>query len=262
MTLPFPGSAPRAAPVVDEPGHGAARRVEAGGTPPRTPIVELVGPAGAGKTAVLHAIRQRDDTVFAGFRIDRLHSLPRIPGHALALAPLGLRLLRDDPRLWRPRMQHLLRLRILSASLVGKRTGGYRAVVLDEGPVFSLCRLRLFRDASRLPDFPAGVWTRIQRSWSGQLDLVVWLDAPDPVLIHRIRSRPKDHEIKARTDQEMRRFLERFRETYRTILAELAASGGLRTIELNSAALPPDEIALRVLAALEPGGPQARASRQ
>jgi len=44
--------------------------------PQRPLIVELVGPAGAGKSAVMHALSRRDATVRPGLRIDGTGTCP------------------------------------------------------------------------------------------------------------------------------------------------------------------------------------------
>lgn len=227
-----------------EPGENPAAR--------RWPlVVELVGPAGAGKTAVLQALRQRDGGIQAGLRIDRMRSLPVITRHALTLAPAGLELIRLAGRTWRSSLQHLLRLRTLGTLLQRDRSSPHRAIVLDEGPLFSLCRLLLFQRWIRPDTAPPQAWLREVAQWTGTMDLVIWLDAPDPILAQRIRSRAKGHEVKEASGAEIFRFLARFRNAYREILSRLASGGRPVVIAIDTGATGPDQVAAIVLAAIE-----------
>ncbi len=146
-------------------------------------------------------------------------------------------------------MQHLLRLRTLHTRLAQEAARPYQAIVLDEGPVFSLCRLRLFRKATHRITRPQG-WSTTLSPWGGVLDLVIWLDAPDLVLAQRIRNRPKDHEVKDSTERDIHEFLGRFRSTYREILTEMTADGRMQVVEFDTARDSADQIADAALAAM------------
>ncbi len=225
-------------------------RVDAG-APPRPLIVELVGPAGAGKTAALRALGQRADSVQPGLRIDRLRYLPIIIWHTLALASTGFELLEESPRSWWPGMRHLVRLRTLHAVLAREASPSHRAIILDEGPVFSLSRLSMFQNASLGNGRLARAWRTILDRWAGTLDVVIWLDAPDPVLAQRIRSRSKFHQVKEATDQQLYEFLGRYRSAYREVLARLTAAGHVRLVEMDTDGESADQAAAKILAVLE-----------
>ena len=230
--------------------------------PPRPLIVELVGPAGAGKTAALRAIGTRDGSVRAGFHLDRLRSLPMILRHTLALAPTGFGLMGENPLAWWPGMRHLLRLTTLRAVLSGRTTSStHRAVVLDEGPVFSLTRLRAFQNVSAGNGRWARSWRAALDEWANALDLVVWLDAPDPLLAQRIRRRFKAHRVKDGTEREVFEFLQRYRSAYQAVLAELSAAGHVKVVEIDTAVASADHVAGTLLTLLDrmqrPPGPAA-----
>lgn len=213
--------------------------------------MELVGPAGAGKTAALRALGQRADSVQPGLRIDRLRYLPIIIWHTLALASTGFELLEESPRSWWPGMRHLVRLRTLHAVLAREASPSHRAIILDEGPVFSLSRLSMFQNASLGNGRLARAWRTILDRWAGTLDVVIWLDAPDPVLAQRIRSRSKFHQVKEATDQQLYEFLGRYRSAYREVLARLTAAGHVRLVEMDTDGESADQAAAKILAVLE-----------
>jgi hypothetical protein len=220
--------------------------------PARSRIAELVGPAGAGKTAMLRAIGRHNGGIRAGLHIDRVRYLPALVGHAIALAPIALELLRNEPRSLRPGLLHLLRLRTLATVLEREATAGRPAVVLDEGPLFSLGRLSVFQHANRGDTRLARAWHEHLDQWARRLDVVIWLDAPDLVLARRIRSRPKAHRVKSDSDQAVFEFLSHYRRAYEEIRARLTASGRIRMIDVDTAALSAEQAVPLVLAALTP----------
>jgi deoxyadenosine/deoxycytidine kinase len=213
-------------------------------------IVELVGPAGAGKTAVMHALGRRDATVRPGLRIDRYRHLPLIVGHALPLVPTGLELFRNAPRSWWQSFLLLVRLATLHAVLQREAGHAYRAVILDEGPVFTLTRLRVFEEASFQNARFARCWRAALEQWAATLDVVIWLDAPDHVLTERIRSRPKAHRVKQRSDQAIGEFLARYRRAYRLVLDQMATAHRIRLVEISTTTESADQIAAAILPVL------------
>ena len=65
-------------------------------------------------------------------------------------------------------------------------------------------------------------WDDMLRLWARELDVIVWLDAPDEVLRDRINGRAQNHRQKGRQADEAHGFLARYR---------LAFEGALRTME-------------------------------
>lgn len=221
--------------------------------------VELVGPAGAGKTSVLREIGRRDGSIQLWQRFDRgLRHLPAISRDAIALAPAAIQLLYHQPRSSRLCIQHLLRLRRFRTILAGAATPPSRARLLGEGPVYSLCRLQLAQDALPVTTVLPRAWRATLAQWPGDLDVIVSLDAPDAVLANRIRLRSKSHEIKDRHDADVYAFLQRYRDAYRDILARLSALGRVRVVAIDTAEESIEGIATRILGVIEDLRPRAR----
>lgn len=231
-----------------------------GATSERPLVVELVGPAGAGKTALLHAISARDGTVQSGLRIDRLQFLPLILWHSLALAPAAAELFAENPRSWWPGMRQLVRLRTLHPALAREAGAASRAIILDEGPLFSLARLTVFQNADRGHGRLAREWRSQLARWAEALDVVVWLDAPDTVLSDRIRTRGKPHMVKNGTEREVIEFLDRYRSAYRSVLDYLHAAGHGRVVEIQTNESTTDRIAEDILVVLRHGRAANRAA--
>lgn len=238
----------------------AVTRRPNGGAASESPlIVELVGPAGAGKTALLRAISARDPSVRSGLRIERLQFLPLILWHALALAPAAIDLFAESTRLWWPGMLHLVRLRTLHTALAREARSGSRAIILDEGPLFSLARLTVFQNADRGHGALTREWRAELTRWTSELDVVVWLDAPDKVLSERIRGRDKQHPVKDGTEDEVTEFLGRFRSAYQGLMDRVRAAGRVRIVQIQTNEDTTDHMAEITLAALGRGTQTNRA---
>lgn len=214
-------------------------------------IVELVGPAGVGKTALLRAMGARDPSVRSGLHINRLQFLPLILWHALVLAPTAFELFSENTRWW-PGLRQLVRLRTLHPALARAAGSGSRAIILDEGPLFSLTRLGVFQRADVGHGRLAREWRAELARWSNELDVVVWLDAPDRVLSERIRGRDKEHQVKNATEAEVTEFLDRYRSAYLGVLDSVRAAGHVRVVKIETHEHTIDHIAELILAALEP----------
>ncbi|HXF74150.1 MAG TPA: hypothetical protein VNO79_16280, partial [Actinomycetota bacterium] len=149
-------------------------------------MIEVLGPAGAGKTSLVDAVRRLDPGVRAGVRA------PRAVWFALAL----VRVLPSLPR-WLPRARRerwfawneVKSIGFLEAWLPRVRRGSGTATLLDHGPLFRLARLEEF--GPPLVGSPAfrRWWRRCLEAWLDALDLVVVLDAPDAVLLERVDRR-------------------------------------------------------------------------
>jgi len=214
----------------------------------RPRVVELVGPAGAGKTTLARALPGLVPDVRAGLT---LWGLPRplLLAGALAVMPAVAAAARGRP-LRGAAVRQMIRLGALRHALERAAAGGARLIVLDEGPVFALSWLEVFHARD---DDPA--WRQWRRralqEWGGRLDVVVRLDAADSVLAHRIRTRAKPHPLKQSPDAEIFHFLACFRRAFDQVIGELAGFGHLRVLELDPGGDPPGGRAARLRDALE-----------
>jgi hypothetical protein len=82
------------------------------------------------------------------------------------------------------------------------------------------------------------------------LDAVVWLDAADAVIASRIRARPKSHPIKGLDDPEIYGFTAQFRQAFGRVIEDLKAARSLTVYRVRSDRESPENIALRLRAAL------------
>jgi hypothetical protein len=215
----------------------------------RARLVELVGPAGAGKSTLAQVLPSRNPRIRSGLT---LWGLPRglllISG--VALFPTLVRAaLSGHPLRW-AELTQMVRLGALRLAVRRAVARDDPVLLLDEGPVFGLGWLDVFFPPNG--DLGRTQWRRrMVRAWAECLDVVVRVDAADPVLASRIRSRAKPHMVKDRPDDEVYSFTARFRRALDHAVAELRAAGRVRVLGLRTDGGPPGDHAVRLSCALE-----------
>jgi thymidylate kinase len=215
--------------------------------PPR--IIEIVGPAGAGKSTVLRSLSRRDPRIRIEIEVGRFDNASALAPRALTLFPVALDLAWRAPRFLWDNARHIARLEGLDAVVSAPQVGSDTVLALSEGPVFLLTRLFLAAEQSpTTSSWFRRLWDDAVARWSRRLDLVVWLDAPDAVLVNRIRSRAKAHRMKAAGEDTTRQFLTDYRRGYHRVLC---ACPPARHLRLDSANSSPEQLADEILAELE-----------
>ena len=214
----------------------------------RAVVVELVGPAGVGKTTLAHSVSTADPTVRSGLS---LWGLPRrrLMHSALALLPTILGATFHRTPLRAGELAQMIRLGALR-SVVEDEAGEHRVIILDEGPVFALSWLDVFfsRNGERVP---ASWRRRVVAEWAGLLDVVVFIDASDITIADRIRTREKPHMVKGLPDEEIFGFSAGFRRAFERAIGELAQAGHIVVDTLKTDAGPVDENTAQLMAKLQ-----------
>jgi AAA domain-containing protein len=210
-------------------------------------LVELAGPAGAGKSATRRALIARSPAEGGTVWGLPVSSLLR---NGMELAPSFIPLWRQARSpLWEE-TRHMVRLRTLQRSL--QRGGSApNAIIFDEGPVFALARLRAFGHPIMRSEGSEHWWRATVHEWAGLIDAVVVLDAPDEVLAQRIRSRAEDHEVKQAPDPELAAWMARFRQALNWVLARLVLENGMTVLRLDTSSDTPKQLAEQALAGLD-----------
>lgn len=210
-------------------------------------IVELVGPAGAGKTTLARELTRRDPGIREGLRLTRARHLrywlsclvrfaPLLAGGS---APAG-------PILDRGRLRSMA---YLEGWLGEARRGdafGTWAVLLDHGPLYRLAQLQ----ASGSPPSFEQWWNGMRSRWLDTLDLVFWLDAPGDVLSDRIVARPRWHVTKDLSQEERDGFVAGQRAALANLVDDVARLGRSRVVRLDTERDSIEAVADRAMAAL------------
>lgn len=88
--------------------------------------------------------------------------------------------------------------------------------ILDHGPIYRLAFLRALGPEITTSQPYKSWWASLFNQWIATLDIIIWLDAPDAVLLKRIRTRDSRHTIKEKCEQDAYEYLTH----YRTFLAQ------------------------------------------
>lgn len=204
-------------------------------------VLELVGPAGAGKSTVFEALRARDGSVEGQPLLRMRRYVAALAGGTVSSLATLARSRALSRRVTIEQVRMMAYLDALPGVLAQReRTRG--PVVLDQGPVFFLTR-PILMDA-RLE----GWRERTLAGWRPVLDAVVWLDAPDHVLVERINARAKPHALKGEPATAAIDVLTRARADYEALLARLETDeGGPLVLRFDTSQGSADEVAERVL---------------
>jgi hypothetical protein len=193
-------------------------------------VIELVGPAGVGKTTLSRQLEAGGHGVRG-----TMWSVPTplLARSTLRQLPTAITLYRATGKFLWDEIKHLARLDALNSLVRTAHWTGRRLVVLDEGPVYAFSYLQVmghprFRDGPAPP-----FWYRTLQRWSRNLDAVVVLDAPDQVLTTRIRTRAQPHLVKDRGVDEVSAFSNAYRAATERVLTDLQAIGGPPVLRLD-----------------------------
>ena len=211
-------------------------------------LVELVGPAGVGKSTLCRALVGR-----GGVATGTIWGLPvsALLGNGMRLMPSLLRNCRQAGSLLWPESRHLVRLATLHRKLAGITLDERCPMLFDEGPIFALAWLRGFgHEIMRSPATEVW-WQAMLRDWAPVMDLVVVVEADDALLARRIRTRPHPHEVKEFSDPAIVAWMARFRSALSWVLAGLERNGGPVVLRVTTEREPPEILAERVEAALD-----------
>jgi deoxyadenosine/deoxycytidine kinase len=212
-------------------------------------VVELVGPAGAGKTTLSQVLVQCSEKIVVGAEIslrNKEHLLVFLQNFHSVLPILMARNESGRSFTWDEvkAMAYLKGWPRILRQQVARRN---IIVLLDQGPIFKLATLYAFGPERLRSQAFKKWWNDMFEEWAVLLDMVVWLDAPNPVLEKRINYRDQRHAVKGRPEPEAREFLEQYRTSYEQMLARLTADGGPILFQFDTSQTSIEQIAENVL---------------
>jgi thymidylate kinase len=210
-------------------------------------VVEVAGLAGAGKTTLAQALRQCDQHFMVGVHLRRTGYLPYVASITRFFLPVFLRQYRHSRWFTREEMRSMIYLKAWHHVVSRQRSAEGTVAIMDHGPVYRLAWLQEFGPeivrSRRFAQWSDGVLEQ----WAAGLDLVIWLDAADAVLVERIAARDRWHVVKGKSEQATYQFLTRYRTSYDQVLSRLTANGGPKVLRFNTDQESLDQILKNVL---------------
>jgi shikimate kinase len=212
----------------------------------RPRLVELAGPAGAGKSTVFRALVARDATIEGRPSLRKREHAGVLASEVLAVARALVRDRAYLPRVTPEQIQMMAYLQALPRVLERADSATSRTIALDQGPIYLLTR-------RSLTDERLAAWRRrVVQTWAPLLDVVVWLDAPDAVLVERINTRDKRHRLQGSAEETALEALAESRAVYERVLGELEAGRpSWVVLRFDTSVRSAEEIADEVLTALD-----------
>lgn len=214
-------------------------------------IVELVGPAGAGKTTLSRLLTQEGGEVRMGPDIElrKLEHIPMFFRHVTDWMPIYLRRGTTNRQLTWEELKYITYLKGWPGMLRREEDNRGKVVVLDHGPIFRLATLLEFGPEKLKSPAVKDWWERLYRQWAFTIDIIVWLDTDDETLVQRINSREQKHDMKGRFSAEALQFLMRYRIAYLRTLRRLMDYRQPRLLQFDTSETPVEEIAREILSA-------------
>lgn len=219
-------------------------------------VVELAGLAGTGKTTLTGLLAQcgPDIRVAADISVRRPDHLAAFLRTTPQLVPLLLTPRHNSRLLTWEEIKSVAYLKGWERVL-RQPTGGHPGIVLlDQGPIFRMATLHAFGPEMVRTPAARPWWNEMFKQWASVLDLVFWLDAPNPILQGRIDSRDRWHMVKGKSEQEVSQFLDSYRTSYHHVLLGMSLNAGPRLMALDTGRTPVYQLANSILAALHAAG--------
>lgn len=215
----------------------------------RALIVEIMGPAAAGKTTLIRMLCSDGDEIRSGIEVASLRSAGVFTAKAASFLPMWL-LRRPRGRwfTWRE-VKSLAFLDLWYREVERGRPRGVLAALLDHGPLYRLTALRAFGPEMVRSERFERWWLGAFDRWKRTVDIVVWLDAPDELLLERVERRGHWYLSADRSIEEKRAFLGRYRAALMGML-EGFAEDGPKVLRFETERTPARELADRVLEAV------------
>jgi deoxyadenosine/deoxycytidine kinase len=187
-------------------------------------IIEVIGLAGAGKSTLTRAMFETIPNNLGSYRLAKARSTIRILLSIFRALPLIL--IQGKTRIG---IKQWYWLGHFEASIhdLNRRSQieGCQVLILDQGPIFEFIAIKRYLLSGRYGDYLASVYFKLLQKFYASIDAVVYLQAPDSVLLERVMSRHSSHLLKNMNVDEQRNQMAFYRAEYNNIFSAATAAG-------------------------------------
>jgi deoxyadenosine/deoxycytidine kinase len=183
-------------------------------------VVELIGPAGAGKTTLLNALNQCNQNIQPGIDLSETRKIAHFFHNTFYMLPTYLLRYRDSRWFSRREIRTMVYLKAWLYELRKRPYNLDHVIILDHGPIYRLALMREFGPEFTKSQTYQRWWSTLLNEWITALDVIIWLDAPNSILLDRIHERDRWHTIKEKSDTEAFDFLTHHRIFLEQIITE------------------------------------------
>jgi shikimate kinase len=213
--------------------------------------IEIVGVAGTGKSTLARALADGSGKRIADSLHTKSHTHWAYVAHGLPrVLPLVVRSARARPAFDWEEVKFLIYVMEWRRFLGRNPHSDSELVVLDQGPVFALARLLWSRKPITETEAFRHWLDEMAASWSEELDGIVWLEAPEHVLLERINERTQKHEAKGLPTSEALAVLHAHESAYAELFARFAELGGPPLFSFDTSVMSASSIASELERAL------------
>lgn len=227
-----------------------------GNAPPRAPIIEFVGLPGSGKSSVTKLLLTQSSTFVASKRLKlgSLKDAPRLAYYGLQIAPLLFDGFWKERRYTRDEAKQLVYLHsmapFISRQTLSRDGTDQAALLIDQGPIYYLTHLKAFGPTSGNDDRFNRWYKKMLLQWAKTLDIIIWLDGPDDLLLQRVMQRDKWHPLKGGSQKQAKGMLLRHRISLTKVIHLMQESASIQMVtyqtELHSARSIADDVLNRL----------------
>jgi hypothetical protein len=223
--------------------------MEAAPSKGRGPTIEIAGVSGSGKSTLAHLIcaGREDCRLDERLQLRKLGHLPYAAHSLPHLVPLLVAAARARRRPDWAELKLLVYLMEWTRSFRHQPDDRTVATFLDQGPMYALARLGVTSPPLAATEPNGPWWTSRVVQWAASLDVIVWLDAPDQVLLKRMHERSQGHAMRDQPEDVGLAFIDRYRASFATVINAAVDLGGTEVCRYDTSVWSADQIASDVL---------------
>jgi deoxyadenosine/deoxycytidine kinase len=197
-------------------------------------IIELAGVAGAGKSSLLRAMKQRNTNIRSFPAPSKINYLPSLLKVFITWLPFYLGKYRNSRWFTRQEIRNMGYLDTWLSFIRKMDRTRQNFYVLDPGSAYWLSSLQAYGPTITKHPYYQSWWKKKFDQWSSGLNAIIWLDAPGDICLQRVLSRNEWHPIKEMPLDSAISEVNGYRDCYEHIVPQMASSHGIKLFHFHT----------------------------